>query len=281
MGILHQRRCCLDKFLDLDRLEQHMDSLRLRLLRCLHVGVAGEQHAWRLGSQLSRRCDDFGSSVLLLQRKITEQQIECHALHRFARFSGIGRCRHLITLLLQDHLVRQQDRGLVIHHQNVRFAHCNTGSKILNVVPLPTRLRTLIFPAWFAMMPFTIHSPSPVPFSPFVLTHGSKMLCRISGGMPEPVSATRIWIQGCESSLAFTTRVLNRSTPPCPIASFALISRFEKTWLSWSMLATVSGSSPNSLITSMFAVCNCRPSNISVSSTNWLIWIGFTDSVLR
>src|SRR5512141_555818 len=67
---------------------------------------------------------------------------------------------------------------------------CDVGNTSLKTVPLSTTLLTIIFPLCPSTMPFTIHKPSPVPFSPLVLTNGSNIVLRISLGIPIPVSAT-------------------------------------------------------------------------------------------
>ncbi len=62
-----------------------------------------------------------------------------------------------------------------------------------------------------------IHSPRPVPVSPFVLTNGSKSVFLISGSIPDPVSAMVKRMPGREPFLCsrvLVTRIF--SLPPCP-----------------------------------------------------------------
>jgi hypothetical protein len=58
-------------------------------------------------------------------------------------------------------------------------------------VPLrtaPSVLRIVMLPPCFSTIPFTTHSPSPFPFSGFVVKKGSKILERFALGMPHPLS---------------------------------------------------------------------------------------------
>src|SRR5205807_385184 len=109
-----------------------------------------------------------------------------------------------VSLPFQDKLVGSQHRTVVVHYQDpICACHAHnfiTGKSILKTVPLPGLLRTESLPAWFWIIPLTIHNPNPVPFSPFVVTKGSKIVRIISGGIPDPLSAMRIRIQPCKSS---------------------------------------------------------------------------------
>src|SRR5207244_12027510 len=67
------------------------------------------------------------------------------------------------------------------HYLNRTTPYRTTGRSILKTVPRPNRLFTRILPLWFSIIPFTIHNPRPVPFSPLVDTTGSKTVLMISG----------------------------------------------------------------------------------------------------
>src|SRR5438309_1728433 len=136
-----------------------------------------------------------------------------------------------VALLLKDQPVSGEHGCFIIHHQDAHFfgflrhrVHSFTiGRSILKTVPLPTLLRTEILPPWFPMMPFTIHNPNPVPFSPFVVTNGSNTVFTMFGGIPEPVSASTMRIHPCRPSLPVTCRVRTYSLPPFAMLSFALM----------------------------------------------------------
>jgi len=75
----------------------------------------------------------------------------------------------------------------------------SNGRKTLNAVPLhPLRsvLRKRIEPPYFWIMPRQTHNPSPVPLSPFVVKKGSKIRCRFSDEIPDPVSAITVRTPG-------------------------------------------------------------------------------------
>src|SRR5262249_299451 len=122
--------------------------------------------------------------MAVFQRVIAQQSVECVVLQRR---NGIARGRagdDLVALALEDHSVREQHGGLVVHHQDFVSAVLGhglvTGKSIWKTVPFPGRLRTKILPSWLCTIPFTIQSPRPVPFSPLVVTNGSKMSLMIS-----------------------------------------------------------------------------------------------------
>ena len=69
-------------------------------------------------------------------------------------------------------------------------------------------------------------NPSPVPLPwDLVVKNGSKILSRISGAMPVPVSVTRISTPSSVGSVPTVTR------PPGWQASMALVTRLSTTWL--------------------------------------------------
>src|SRR5262249_60560844 len=123
--------------------------------------------------------DHLKAGVLFFQGVIAENSVEVVFLKGGQRFAGGGAGYHLIAFTLQDQAVGNQDRGFIIHDQKTVFAVQTHGLVIgrstRKTVPLPTRLLTDSFPPWFWMIPFTIHNPRPVPFSPLVVTKGSKM----------------------------------------------------------------------------------------------------------
>ena len=123
--------------------------------------------------------DYVETAFRLLQRQIAEQQVDVVAASRVPRFfRRQRRARHLPdSLLLQDEPVRYQNVGFIVHYENAILPM--SSHSILsppqyrqvrpqNIVPLPILLRTRNLPPWFSMIPFTIHSPSPVPRSPLV-----------------------------------------------------------------------------------------------------------------
>src|SRR6478735_6544552 len=276
---------CRQKFFNFNRLEHYADALVGRFIRGFLGGISRKQRSGNAGINLSRRRNHFKSRMLLFQRVIAQHHIKLLLLHGFNRGPG-GAARHdFVSLPLKNKTVREQDGSFVVHHQHAVFListhNFTTGKSILKVVPRPTRLLTESLPAWFWMIPLTIHSPSPVPLSPLVVTNGSKMERIISGGIPEPVSAIMMRIQPWRSSCPGMWRVRMRNLPPLGMASLALITRLERTWRIWSAAITASGRGFNSVCSSTFARWSCRFSSSSVSSIMVFTLTGLTCSVLR
>src|SRR3954469_7308833 len=175
--------------------------------------------------------------MLLFQRIIAQNNVKLLAFHGLNRSPG-GATRHnFITLPLNNKAIGGPGGSFGVHHQHAVFLvgthNFTTGKSILKVVPRPKRLLTESLPAWFWMIPFTIHSPSPVPRSPLVVTNGSKIERSISGGIPEPVSAIRMRTQPCRSSYPGIWRLRMRSLPPFGMAARGLITRLGHTVRIW------------------------------------------------
>src|SRR5262249_6449341 len=157
-------------------------------------------------------------------------QVEVVLMDRLDRLArGRGRDR-VVSRLFEDQTIGRKHRRFVVHNEHLfGFARTGrrmrvftalsphvhqiftTGMSILKTVPLPTLLRTAIRPPWFATMPLTIQSPNPVPFSPLVVTNGSKIVRTMSFGMPVPVSAIRMRMNPCTRSGPEMCRVRTRS----------------------------------------------------------------------
>ena len=110
------------------------------------------------------------------------------------------------------------------------------GRKMANTLPLcPGRvlLRTRSQPPCRCTTSFTRESPRPLPPRPLVVKKGSKIFCRFSSAIPQPLSAmvSRTPCRCCpECSCAIDTRANN--LPPRGMESAALSSRLENTWRS-------------------------------------------------
>src|SRR3990172_4421663 len=115
--------------------------------------------------------------------------------------------------------------GTFLSHAPVRLCCATTGSRIATVVPFPTpSLLTSIEPPCCSIIPWQIASPSPVPLpTPLVVKKGSRTLARCSGGIPDPVSWTRI------STCPEVESAVIRTSPSPSIASRALVTRFRIT----------------------------------------------------
>src|SRR6266853_3546700 len=142
--------------------------------------------------------------MLLFQRIVARNNVKPLILHGGKGLHRSAAGRNIITLPFQNEPVSQKDGSFVVNYQHAVFTvsthNFTTGKSILKVVPWPNRLFTESLPAWFWIIPFTIHNPNPVPRSPFVVTNGSKMERIISRGIPEPVSAIRMRTQPWRSS---------------------------------------------------------------------------------
>src|SRR5439155_8132446 len=118
---------------------------------------------------------------------------------------ALGGCQALdgITLLLQ-HLNEIVHDARVIIHDEKAFGYCThgcslwgcsggplTGRSTLNRLPLSTVDSTESAPPCSVTMDCTTARPKPVPPSPArVVKNGSNKRPRVSGDMPQPVSAT-------------------------------------------------------------------------------------------
>src|SRR5689334_9535714 len=217
---------------------------------------------------LTRELNHLEAAVLLLQGKIAKHQVEWATGECVL---GLFRRNHrggLVTVALEQKLVREKHGCFVVDHENgFSCRHQRTtGKSSLKMVPLLCLLRNLMRPPWFSTMPRTIHKPSPVPFSPFVLTNGSKTVGSTDGGIPVPVSATMMRTQPCTPSGEGTWRVRTINCPPSGMLSFAFTTRLDITWRNWSADPTTCGSFPSLEVTLMFDRSNWRANSVSVSS---------------
>ena len=73
----------------------------------------------------------------------------------------------------------------------VSFRNNIAGYFILNMLPLPTSLSTVMLPSLDAIMSLTIDKPRPIPLV-FVVKNGSKILSIVSFFIPLPVSVKEI-----------------------------------------------------------------------------------------
>jgi hypothetical protein len=114
-----------------------------------------------------------------------------------------------------------------------------TGQNSLNVVPFPTSLYTSTCPPDCLTIPWTVASPSPVPFpNPLVVKNGSNRWAFVSSVIPAPLSVTarrayrpgrtsgRTWAYAPSSSAGYVSTV---SRPPVGMASRALTARLVST----------------------------------------------------
>jgi hypothetical protein len=112
----------------------------------------------------------------------------------------------------------------------------------MNVVPEPTRERTLMTPPAAATMRCEMASPRPVPRSR-VVKNGTNSFGSTSGGMPGPESSMRSSTHGCGRPLASVrSRVsLMIRTTPAPMACTAFCTRLMTTCRSRSTSMCTSG----------------------------------------
>ena len=108
-------------------------------------------------------------------------------------------------------------------------------------MPCPSAVSTPICAPWRSTMAYVIDRPSPVPWGPFVVKNGSKILARTASGMPTPVSPT---VTTAPPSFA---PVVSASTPPWGIASTALRMRFVSASRSSAGSPATRGGSPNAV----------------------------------
>src|SRR5262249_45440898 len=143
--------------------------------------------------------DNFKPGMLLFQGVVAQNTVKLILLQDHDSFAGGGAGYNFIAFALKNQTVGDQHGCLIIHDQDpiftIRTHGLAMGRSTRKTVPLPRWLLTESLPAWFWMIPLTIHNPKPVPFSPLVVTKGSKMSSIISGGIPVPLSAIRIRTQ--------------------------------------------------------------------------------------
>lgn len=101
----------------------------------------------------------------------------------------------------------------------------------MNVVPAPTRERTLMTPPAAVMMRCEMASPRPVPRSR-VVKNGTKSFDSTSGGMPGPESSMRSSARGSVRPFWSTRsrRSVRMRTTPGPMACTAFCTRLMTTW---------------------------------------------------
>src|SRR5215467_8349414 len=113
------------------------------------------------------------------------------------------------------------------------------GTYTLNTLPLPTVVETSTAPPSPLTMPCTSERPRPVPTpTSLVVKNGSKILSKISAGMPVPESDTsmttysRAAMEPIVTTRGAWKRIRSRDTrsvPPEGIACTAFVSRFMRT----------------------------------------------------
>ena len=129
------------------------------------------------------------------------------------------------------------------------------GSAIVNVVPLPGALSTLMRPPDSLTIARTVARPRPVPLpSGLVVKNGSKICACTSGDIPVPVSVTAMLDH--EPVASAMARVLIRNSPPRGMASRALIARLRSACSTWPRSAWTGGTAGSSEVINV----TCSPS---------------------
>ena len=153
-----------------------------------------------------------------------------------------------------------------------------SGILMVKVVPSPIRLSTPISPLCSLTMPYETDRPSPVPLpTGLVVKNGSKILLTTSGGMPLPVSATRM--RAVPSPGVSVSTVIR--PPPLPsMASPAFMHRLRRTCSIWLALPeTCSGRSHRRASTLTFFIMSWCVTSLMVSETTALRSITLISAV--
>src|SRR5690606_29614657 len=144
-----------------------------------------------------------GGSVHTRHTHVAHDDVERRPVERFQRRRSIGREDHLpvVSARAEHPLQPLEHPALVVHKPHARHhaasfrsaSRSPVGRRTVKVVPTPTSdsSRT-VPPCCSTTIACTNVSPWPVPRpTSLVVKNGSKIRCRISSGMPVPVSLTR------------------------------------------------------------------------------------------